>query len=119
MLSATTLVCEACVVFFATLVAHGLAPDSRIVNWIVGLGLVAALALTPSMFRSGRATGYWVGAALQLGVIAYGLVVPAMAIVGLVFAVLYLVGVIQGRRMDREKDQIDRAVLAQEGADGG
>ncbi len=118
MLAATTLVCEAFVVFFATLAAHGLDPASRSGNWTAGLVLVAALALVPGAMKSGKAWPYWVGFALQAAMIAYGFVIPAMFAVGAVFALIYGVSVIKGHSMDLEKDEIDRQFHARERARG-
>ena len=107
MLSATTLVCEACVVFFATLVAHGLLPEIRLQSWIFGLILTALLAFTPRLFKNGKAAGYWLGLILQLVVIAFGFLIPAMFFIGLFFAALYIAGLVKGQSMDREKDTVD------------
>lgn len=114
MLSTTTLICEACVVFFATLAAFGLEPDARGLNTTLGLMISVALALVSGLFNNGKAWPYWLGLALQVPVLAYGFVVGAMFYVGLAFAVLYWWGLVKGHSMDAEKDEIDAKVLAQE-----
>lgn len=112
MLSATTLVVEACVVIFAALVAHQLAPDAR--PWVWTSALVTALLLigTAGTLRRG-ATGYVIGAVLQIPVMLMGLVVPAMWLIGAGLAALYVYGVVRGNRWDAEKDEVDRRVLAE------
>ena len=37
-----------------------------------------------------------------------------MYVVGLLFALLYWLGVVKGRQLDREKDAIDRRVLGED-----
>ena len=107
-LASTTLVCEALVVLFGSLVAHGLYPDTRAWSWGLGLSLVLLLALLPGFMRSRSAWPYWAGFAVQLGVLAYAAIVPAMAVVGLGFGIIYGIGVVKGRRIDMDKDRIDR-----------
>lgn len=113
-LSATTLSCEAFVVFFATLAAHALDPAGRGINWSTGLLLVAMLAVTAALQRSAKAWPFWLGLGLQVAMIAYGLVVPAMFGVGAIFALIYVIGVFKGHSMDAEKDEIDRQFYARE-----
>ncbi|MDK7742731.1 DUF4233 domain-containing protein [Helcobacillus massiliensis] len=115
MLAATTLICEAAVIFFSVLVAHGLAPEHRAVTWTVGLALVVLLLVAVGMMRRPTAAGYWLGLVLQLPVLLMGLVVPAMWVVGAAFAILYLVSVVKGHTMDREKDAVDARVLGTDG----
>lgn len=110
-LSATTLICEALVIFFATLVAHGLLPELRSVSWPVGLGLAVLLVVAAAAMRTASAWPYWLGLLLQIPVILTGLLVPAMYVVGAGFAILYLVCVVKGHRMDLQKDEVDRRVL--------
>ena len=107
MLSATTLTVEALVVFFAVLVAHQLAPDHRLVTWIWGLATALALVLCSGMLRRGS-WPYYAGMLLQLSVIAMGILVPAMWVIGLLFGSLFIYGVYKGRQLDAEKDEVDR-----------
>lgn len=113
MFSATTLTLEALVSFFAVLVAHQLVPDQRGLTWAWGLGTALALALCAGLLRRG-AWAYVLGALLQVPVVLLGLQVPAMWVVGGVFAVLYVYGVVKGHQLDAEKDAVDRRVLAGE-----
>lgn len=106
MFSATILVVEAFVVFFAVLVAHQLSTDARAVNWGLGLGIALALVLCAGLLRR-TPWAYVVGLVLQIPVILMGLVVPMMWVLGLGFALLYVYGVLKGSTLDAEKDAID------------
>ena len=66
------------------------------------------------LLSSSQAWPYWLGLALQVPFILLGLFVPAMYVVGLLFALLYWLGVVKGRQLDREKDAIDRRVLGED-----
>ena len=116
MFSATTLVIEAFVVFFAVLVAHQLAPDSRVSTWVWGLLTALALVACAGLLRRG-AWPYWVGIALQIPTVLLGLRVGAMWVVGLAFAALFVYGAFKGRQLDREKDTVDARVRAAQGED--
>ena len=116
MFSATTLVIEAFVVFFAVLVAHQLSPDSRVSTWVWGLLTALALVACAGLLRRG-AWPYWVGIALQIPTVLLGLRVGAMWVVGLAFAALFVYGAFTGRRLDREKDTVDARVRAAQGED--
>jgi hypothetical protein len=99
--AATVLVLEAAVVLFAALVAYGLrlAEPAAIA---VGAGLVAVAALLAAgLLRT--AAGYVLGSAVQLWLVATGLVVPAMYWLGGLFALLWVVGLRLGGRIDRER----------------
>ena len=113
MITATVLVCEALVVFFAVLVAHQLAPGDRALTWTWGLVTAVALLLNGGLLRRG-AWAYWLAIALQVPVILLGLQVGAMWAVGIGFAAMLVYGIVKGRQLDREKDAVD----AELGADG-
>lgn len=117
MLSATTLVLEAAVVFFTALVAHQLVADQRALTWTWALVTILALLACTAMLTRG-AWPYVAGMVLQIPVITLGLQVPAMWVVGSFFALLYLYGVFKGNQMDREKDAVDRRVLAEQADPG-
>lgn len=114
MFSATILVLEAFVVFFAVLVAHQLLPGDRALTWSWGLATALGLVACAGLLRRG-AWPYWLGLALQLPVILLGLQVPAMWVLGIGFAALYVFGAVKGHQLDREKDAVDAAVRAAEG----
>lgn len=118
MISATILVIEAFVVFFAVLVAHQLAPGDRIVTWTWGLLTALALVLCTGMLKRG-AWPYWLGLVLQLPVILLGSQVTAMWVVGLGFGALYAYGIFKGHQLDAEKDAVDAEVRAARGEESG
>ena len=102
---------EACVVLFAALVAFGLrvAEPSRV--WLVGGALTLSLLLAAGVL--GRPGGYAVGSALQVAVVASGLAVPLMYVVGAIFAVLWVASLRLGARIDRERaERVERATGA-------
>ena len=114
MFSATILVTEAFVVFFAVLAAHQLVPGDRTVTWVWGLLTLLALLACSGMLRRG-AWPYWLGLLLQLPVILLGLQVTAMWVVGIGFGILYAYSVFKGHQLDREKDAVDAEVLGTSG----
>ena len=109
-MAASTLVCEALVVFFAGLVAM------RLSNLSMGLalGLTGAVAIAclvaAGLLRS--PLGYGLGSALQVVVIGLGVWVPDMFGVGLLFAALWGGSLWYGAKVVRER-RIVAAGLAQ------
>lgn len=98
-LAASVLVFEGLVVFFATLVAKDLSDIERGSVWVVGGGLALACLLLAGLLRWRWA--YVAGSVLQAGVIAAGVVVPAMFFLGAVFAALWVAAIVLGRRVER------------------
>ena len=103
---ATMLVLEAFVVLFAALVAYGLRATEPGTVWLLGGGLALSLLLAAGLLR--QPGGYVVGSVLQLAVVAGGLLVPLMFVVGGLFAVLWLVSLRLGARIDRERAERER-----------
>ncbi|HUX70135.1 MAG TPA: DUF4233 domain-containing protein [Cellulomonadaceae bacterium] len=103
----TILVLEAFVVVFGTLVAFGLrvAPSSTI--WTTGGVLTVTLLILSGLM--GRPGSYVAGSVAQVVVLASGLVVTAMIVIGGVFAVLWVVALRLGGRIDRERAAWDAA----------
>lgn len=77
-------------------------PEQAQLAFGVGLGL-AALALVGAIAMRSRAGG-WIGWAVQLGTLLYGLVVPMMVLVGLIFGALWIVALRKGAQMDALTD---------------
>jgi Protein of unknown function (DUF4233) len=67
----------------------------------VGLGLMAAAILIAGLLRYRWAL--WAGHLLQVASIGLGFVIPAMFLLGVVFAALWATAVVLGQRIDREK----------------
>ncbi|MCB7137667.1 DUF4233 domain-containing protein [Cellulosimicrobium marinum] len=113
--ASTTLLLEAFLVVFATLVAYGLRdiPYSRgplelptaASVWVVGGVLFVVLVVLSRMV--GTPGGYVGGTVAQVPVLAFGLVVPMMFVVGGIFVVLWVVSLRLGGRIDRERAAYD------------
>ncbi|PWH06707.1 DUF4233 domain-containing protein [Brachybacterium endophyticum] len=106
MLSSTTLTVEALVAFFAALVSHQLNPADRLPVWSLSLVTALLLVACAGMLRK-RGWPYVLGAVLQIPMILLGIWVPAMWIVGILFAALYVFGVLKGHTLDAQKDAVD------------
>ncbi len=100
-LCAGTLVGEFIVIGLAGLVASRLSDASTGAVWAVSGTAMALCLLLFGMV--GRPGGVQLGWALQLGLIASGLVVPAMFLLGAVFAGLWWASVHFGRKVDEIK----------------
>ncbi|PJE94242.1 DUF4233 domain-containing protein [Streptomyces carminius] len=100
-LCASTLIGEFLVIGFAALVATRLDGLPASTVWTVaGVAMALCLVLCGVITRPG---GVQLGWALQLGLIASGFVVPAMFLLGVVFAVLWWASVHFGRKVDEAK----------------
>ncbi|WP_092860875.1 DUF4233 domain-containing protein [Quadrisphaera sp. DSM 44207] len=115
-LAATVLLMEALLAFFATLVAFALVAGQgglgRGQVWVVGLALALAFLVAAGLVR--RPGGLVVGTVLQGVLIATGVVVPAMFLVGALFAGLWLWIVSVGRRIDADRRRWARDLAAQQ-----
>lgn len=99
-LAASCLVLEAFLVLFGVLAATGVSelPDSTV--WVAGGSLAVACLVVAGLVRT-RA-GLWLGTALQAVVVATGFWVPAMFLLGALFAALWVWFLRLGARIDRE-----------------
>ena len=99
-LCGTVLVMEAVVIGLAIAPAIVLEHASRGVAGGVGGGLaVCALVLSGLVGRPGMGWALWAGTVLQALVIAAGVVVPAMYVLGAIFAALWVTGIWLARRL--------------------
>ena len=99
-LCGTVLVMEAVVIGLAIPVAIVMEHVHRGVAGGVGGSLaVCALLLSGVVGRPGMGWALWAGSALQALVIAAGAVVPAMYILGVIFAALWVTGIWLARRL--------------------
>jgi hypothetical protein len=99
-LCGTVLIMEAVVIGLAIPVAIVMEHLSRGVAGGVGGGLaVCALLLSGLVGRPGMRWALWAGTILQVLVIAAGVVVPAMYLLGAVFAALWITGIRLARRL--------------------
>jgi len=92
-LGSAVLVMEFFVMGFAMLLAkdnHGLS------TIIAGAIIALLLLLTPGLLK--KRTGWILGSILQLLMIGYAVVVPSMAIVGVIFGGLWIAAIVVGRK---------------------
>ena len=115
--AATLLLSEALVVLFAGLVSYGLELVSTTALWWGGGGLALWALLAGMLVRRGT-VGYVLGSVLQLALLATGLVVPMMFIVGGVFAVLWLVSLRVGGQIDVDRVAREAEEAAARSAEG-
>lgn len=111
--AATMLGLEAVVVLLATCVAFGLRVADPAQVWLVGGALTLSLVLAAAVVA--RPGGYVVGSVLQVAVLATGLAVPAMYVVGAVFVGLWIASLRLGTRIDRERAEREQAARAGSG----
>lgn len=115
--TSTTLMLEVFLVIFATLAVWGLRNsefgrgplqiESSAAIWALG-GILAVVLLILSRAQ-GSAAGRAAGTVAQLPVLAMGLLVPMMFLVGGVFVVLWVYALRLGARVDRERAEYDAA----------
>jgi hypothetical protein len=92
-LGSAVLVMEFFVMGFAMLLAKDNHEPSTI---IAGAIIAILLLLTPGLLK--KRTGWILGSLLQFLLIGYAVVVPSMAIVGLIFGGLWIAAIVVGRR---------------------
>lgn len=97
-LAASVLAFEAFVALFAGLVAKDLADLPRGVGLTAGVVLMVVCVLVAGLLR--RPEGYLAGWVVQVLLVVSGVWVPAMFVVGTVFALLWWVALRQGARLD-------------------
>jgi hypothetical protein len=92
-LGSAVLFMEFLVMCFAMLLAKDNHEPSTI---IAGAVIAILLLLTPGLLK--KRTGWILGSALQFLLIGYAVVVPSMAIVGLIFGGLWIAAIVVGRK---------------------
>lgn len=107
-LASAVLVFEAMVVFFAALVAKDLGDVDETVLWVGCTVIVLACFAVAGLLR--RPWAYAVGSVLQVVVVATGFVEPAMFFVGAMFAGLWFLAIVLGRRVARMQADAERTV---------
>ena len=93
LLGSAVLVMEFFVMCFAMLLAKDNHEPSTI---IAGAIISILLLLTPGLLK--KRTGWILGSLLQIAMIGYAVVVPSMAIVGLLFGGLWIAAIVVGRK---------------------
>jgi hypothetical protein len=102
---------ESFVVFFATLVAFGLKVADGPIVWAIGLSLSFLLIMTPAIL--GKKFSYAWGWFLQLVVVALGVWVPLMYVIGGIFVCLWAWAMIAGGTIDKARAVLDRQAAEQ------
>ena len=97
---------ESFVVFFATLVAFGLKVADGPTVWTIGLALSFILIMTPAIL--GKKFSYAWGWFLQIVVVALGIWVPLMYVIGGIFVCLWAWAMIAGGTIDKARAVLDR-----------
>jgi hypothetical protein len=107
-IAAAVLVFEGLVILFATLVAVDLGDVDDSTLWWVGGSAAVACVVAAGLVR--RPWGHWVGSALQVVVVAAGVVlaVPAMLFLGIVFAGLWFLTLHLGLKLERARAAYER-----------
>jgi uncharacterized membrane protein len=93
MLASAVLIMEVFIMGFAMLLAKDNHEPSTI---IAGAVIVLLMLLTPGLLK--KRIGWILGSFLQLLMIGYAVVVPSMAIVGLIFGGLWIAAIVVGRK---------------------
>ena len=93
MLASSVLIMEFLVMCFAMLLAKDNHEPSTI---IAGTIIAILMVLTPGLLK--KKLGWILGSILQILMIGYAVVVPSMAIVGVIFGGLWIAAIVVGRR---------------------
>ena len=105
-LCGTVLIMEAVVIGLAILPAIVLEHANRgLAGGIGGALAVCALLIGGVVGRPGMGWALWAGTVLQFLVIAAGVVLPAMYVLGVIFAALWVTGIWLARRHEPPKPQ--------------
>jgi Protein of unknown function (DUF4233) len=91
-LGSAVLVMEFFVMCFAMLIAK----EHETSTLVAGAVIAILLLLTPGLLK--KRTGWILGSILQFLIIGYAVVVPSLAILGLIFAGLWIAAIVVGRR---------------------
>jgi hypothetical protein len=97
----SVLALQAIVLGLTTPVLLTLSDVSTATGLIVGLGLMTSAIVIAALLRFRWAL--WAGHLLQVATIGLGFVIPAMFLLGAVFAALWATAVVLGQRIDRER----------------
>jgi len=105
--ASTTLLLEAFLVLFATLVAFGLRVADPVTVWVTGGVLMVVLVVLSRLV--GQPGGYIAGSVVQGIVLAGAFVIPQMIVIGIVFLAMWVTALRLGGRIDRERAEWDVA----------
>lgn len=97
---------EACLVFFAALAAFALDALSAVFALGGGVALIALFVVGARFVR--YPFGVWLGWALQAVLIAAGILLPIMYIIGTGFLALWIYCFIKGRSLDLARANVNK-----------
>jgi hypothetical protein len=100
-MASAVLVMESLTMGFALLLAKDDASSTAL--WLGGI-LAIVLLLTPGLLK--RKIGFQIGSVLQIGLIAYGYVVFTMYFLGALFAALWIIAIVLGRKGEAIKARL-------------
>jgi len=106
-LGAMLMAFEAFIVFFATLVAFGLKVADGPTVWALGLSLAFLLIITPAVL--GKKFSYLWGTLLQVAIVAIGIWLPLMYVVGGILVCLWAWAMIAGSTIDKARRAYEKA----------
>lgn len=92
---------EAILVFFVTLTAYGLRALEPLPAFLGGIALILALVMAARLVR--YQWGVWLGWALQVLLLATGILLPVMYFVAAIFIGIWVFCFIKGRQLDAAK----------------
>lgn len=101
-IAATILTFEALVVLLAPPVAVNVSDVTTSTAWLAGGALALMCIVGAATVRQGR-LGYVIGSVAQVAAIAAGFVVPAMFVLGALFALMWFVLLRIGPQVERAK----------------
>jgi len=97
---------EAIVIFFATLAAFGLEVAPAEWVWGIGLGISILLILTPAILTS--PVGYGFGWVLQAAILASGIWVWGMYLIGAILVGMWIWALIAGGTIDKARANYEK-----------
>lgn len=101
MLLSVVLLLEAILVFFVTLTVYGMRALDTVPAFVSGALLMVVLLATTQLIR--YRWGMWLAWALQVVLLATGLLLPAMYFVSAVFIAMFVYCYIRGGQIDRQR----------------
>jgi hypothetical protein len=101
MMCAAVLVLESVALFLTAPVLISLTDVGTAQGWGIGIGLALLCLLGAGLMR--RGPGMWIGHLVQVLAIGLGFVLPVMFALGAMFAALWILAIVLGRRVDDAK----------------
>ncbi|MFW2513648.1 DUF4233 domain-containing protein [Demequina sp. SO4-13] len=116
----SVLALQAFVALFATLVAWSFARNGLVeapAGWVAGGGAALMVMLFYAAGKQKKRWGRALAWVLQVPMLVAGLLVPAIAALGVVFLMIWIMALRLGSRIDRERKERDEAAAARSNED--